>query len=234
MTDTGSRPRAGFTLIELLVVVAIISILAAMLLPVFSRAREKARQASCLTNARQLGAAIMLYAQDYDGTYPMAAYLAGTCVATLNYQVAPYVESDQLAQCPSDPEAMDQVAMFGFLSPCPGTPRYVSYSTNLSVIADGFVPQARPVPTGAVPRPAETIMLYDGNVSDDYPRVLPVQARHNGMFNANYADGHAEAISATKVGTIIQLGTGEELPLYSIGADGGYYAGRAEAQGMPQ
>ncbi len=234
MSDRGRRHRAGFTLIELLVVIAIISILAAVLMPVFARAREKARQASCLSNARQLGAAIVIYTQDYDGTYPMAAYLAGACVATLNYQIAPYVESDQLAQCPSDPGAMDQVAMFGFISPCPGTPRYVSYSTNLWVIADGFVPGARPAHTAAIPRPTDTIVLYDGNVSNDYPRILPVQARHNSMFNASYADGHAKAVSATKVGTIIQLGTYEELPLYAIGADGGYYAGRTEAQGIPQ
>jgi prepilin-type N-terminal cleavage/methylation domain-containing protein/prepilin-type processing-associated H-X9-DG protein len=62
--------RRGFTLIELLVVIAIIAILAAILFPVFARAREKARQTSCLSNTKQLGLAILQYVQDYDETYP--------------------------------------------------------------------------------------------------------------------------------------------------------------------
>ena len=65
-----SRKSRAFTLIELLVVVAIISILAAILFPVFARARENARRASCLSNLKQMGLAMMMYVQDYDETYP--------------------------------------------------------------------------------------------------------------------------------------------------------------------
>ncbi len=66
-----AQTRAGFTLIELLVVIAIIAILASILFPVFAQAREKARQASCSSNLKQLGTAFALYATDYDGGFPM-------------------------------------------------------------------------------------------------------------------------------------------------------------------
>ena len=71
MLKIAGRTQKGFTLIELLVVIAIIAILAAILFPVFAQAREKARQASCASNFKQLGIAFALYASDYDGTYPM-------------------------------------------------------------------------------------------------------------------------------------------------------------------
>src|SRR5437016_13930229 len=63
--------RTGFTLIELLVVIAIIAILAAILFPVFAQARDKARQAACLSNLKQVGTALMMYGQDYDERMPV-------------------------------------------------------------------------------------------------------------------------------------------------------------------
>ncbi|HEY3418665.1 MAG TPA: prepilin-type N-terminal cleavage/methylation domain-containing protein, partial [Armatimonadota bacterium] len=67
------RKRTGFTLIELLVVIAIIAILAAILFPVFAKAREKARQTTCLNNAKQIGVSILMWVQDHDETFPTAA-----------------------------------------------------------------------------------------------------------------------------------------------------------------
>src|SRR5947199_4837052 len=70
-----SIKRKGFTLIELLVVIAIIAILAAILFPVFAQAREAARKTSCLSNEKQLALGWLMYAQDYDETFPMSAQL---------------------------------------------------------------------------------------------------------------------------------------------------------------
>jgi len=104
------RHGRGFTLIELLVVIAIIAILAAILFPVFARAREKARQASCVSNIKQLGLAFHMYAQDYDERLPMAAWAHtgwGSGVCQVNYgswhrTIIPYIKNDQINYCPSE------------------------------------------------------------------------------------------------------------------------------------
>ncbi|NPV49408.1 MAG: prepilin-type N-terminal cleavage/methylation domain-containing protein [Armatimonadetes bacterium] len=91
--------RRGFTLIELLVVIAIIAILAAILFPVFAKAREKARQTSCLANVKQLSLGILMYAQDYDEKLMRHCYCyTGSCWA---YNVQPYVKNTQILRCPS-------------------------------------------------------------------------------------------------------------------------------------
>ncbi len=98
--------RRGFTLIELLVVIAIIAILAAILFPVFARAREKARQASCQSNLKQIGLAFLMYIQDYDEKIPCCITqcwggfddLSKISVVTRIY---PYVKNAALFDCPS-------------------------------------------------------------------------------------------------------------------------------------
>src|SRR5690242_12936525 len=88
-SETGAS-RAAFTLIELLVVIAVIAVLAAILFPVFAQAREKARQTACASNMRQMGLAVLMYTQDYDERFPLAA--SGTETAFLNWHhfVDPY------------------------------------------------------------------------------------------------------------------------------------------------
>ncbi len=121
--------RNGFTLIELLVVIAIIAILAAILFPVFARAREQARSISCISNVKQLGLGLIMYISDYDYAYPMPSAEAADAVgdsmcelangghwnnaitdASLRYletnsvygQLFPYIKNRQIWKCPSD------------------------------------------------------------------------------------------------------------------------------------
>ncbi|RYX86860.1 DUF1559 domain-containing protein [bacterium] len=95
--------KSAFTLIELLVVIAIIAILAAILFPVFARARENARRTSCMSNLKQMGLGVMQYTQDYDERYPSQS-IGGNGVAHLDRwmdSIYPYVKSEQLFTCPS-------------------------------------------------------------------------------------------------------------------------------------
>src|SRR5215212_3362705 len=108
------KRRSGFTLIELLVVIAIIAILAAILFPVFAQAREKARQATCLSNCKQIGLASNMYVQDYDETFPGHDWPKGNGRFALPdgrafeghvgwaAQFYPYVKNQNVYVCPSD------------------------------------------------------------------------------------------------------------------------------------
>lgn len=104
------RVKSAFTLIELLVVIAIIAILAAILFPVFARARENARRSSCQSNLKQIGLGLLQYSQDYDETSPPTNFGPGsdnwyTAQDGHNYKwmdaIYPYVKSEQIFMCPS-------------------------------------------------------------------------------------------------------------------------------------
>ena len=114
--------KSAFTLIELLVVIAIIAILAAILFPVFGRARENARRASCQSNLKQIGLGLQQYAQDYDGWTP-GSTVYGKSWPTL---VFPYVKSEQLFACPSGESDKTRRAVLGAAS----TRTYCGLSTD--------------------------------------------------------------------------------------------------------
>lgn len=232
--------RSAFTLIELLVVIAIIAILAAILFPVFAQAREKARQASCVSNTKQYALATAMYVQDCDEVMPMGSYPLGdpttSCVATYYWAVAPYVKNNQIATCPSEPQAMKLTDVTGY--PCTNTPPYDSYAVNSSVFGNAYYPNFSPTALAAITRPSETIGAYDGNVGFGpvNNQVQVVQARHSETFSANYVDGHTKAIQATRYGTTQQftvMGPGKQLSTWKVGAGGGYYSGMIECVGIP-
>jgi len=114
--QTSFHPRtqrgAAFTLIELLVVIAIIAILAAILFPVFGRARENARRSSCQSNLKQISLGIKQYTQDYDEKFPQAVSTYDGLDAPLGWAdgVQPYIKTYQIMQCPSEPNEQSQAA----------------------------------------------------------------------------------------------------------------------------
>src|SRR2546428_7055140 len=97
-----TRKRA-FTLIELLVVIAIIAILAAILFPVFAQARDRARMSACVSNMRQIGSGLMMYAQDYDETFPYTFFTEKEPIYVWKNAVRPYIKSVDVLMCPSNP-----------------------------------------------------------------------------------------------------------------------------------
>lgn len=107
------RKRSGFTLIELLVVIAIIGVLAAFLTPAVQKAREKARRTNCISNLRQIGIGLHLYAADWDEAFPSSG--AGGS-ANMGVLYSAYVDATEVWNCPSDPDGTDATVAAGVLS----------------------------------------------------------------------------------------------------------------------
>ena len=154
--------QRGFTLIELLVVIAIIAILAAILFPVFGRARENARRASCQSNLKQVGLGIMQYIQDYDEKYPITAYGSppgfyypvprnpgnyysnpGYYYGTWRFYIQPYIKSVQILTCPSTKRSMPGIGYRDGTGPIMNYPDYGNYGVNENVIQSGDIDGSR-------------------------------------------------------------------------------------------
>ena len=183
--------RRGFTLIELLVVIAIIAILAAILFPVFARAREKARQTSCLANAKQIMLGAIMYAGDFDER--MMAHRTNDGSGTYVYWpqvLQPYLKNAQILVCPSDdsPQALN-------LYPGGSGTIATSYGYNGG--------QLNNYSMGSVEMPAETLALLDGvayYAAYNDANYRP-EARHNEGCNVAFVDGHAKWYSLDKLYT---------------------------------
>jgi prepilin-type N-terminal cleavage/methylation domain-containing protein/prepilin-type processing-associated H-X9-DG protein len=176
--------RRGFTLIELLVVIAIIAILAAILFPVFARAREKARQSSCLSNVKQIGLAFQQYKQDYDELWPLmwwgGANWEPASAGWWGGEITPYVKNAQIFRCPSK---QDTVCSY-------------IYNQGLSGRADATLT----VPTSTVTIGDSTgngWWAIDGRTMVLYGNAAcRLRASHNDGANLGYCDGHAKWVKA--------------------------------------
>ncbi|MFO8078880.1 MAG: DUF1559 domain-containing protein [Armatimonadota bacterium] len=197
--------RRGFTLIELLVVIAIIAILAAILFPVFARAREKARQTSCLSNTKQIMLAVLQYAQDYDETYPYASSWGDPDNRVYwDDALQPYINNEQIFRCPSSPGQANGYGWnyqnFGYMSSA-GSFSYGPGKT-LAEVAE----PAETIIIGDNPDQgyygAGSLFIYgpsqrdaDGNSTND-PALANVSKRHNEGGNYGFCDGHSKWLNA--------------------------------------
>jgi len=184
--------RRGFTLIELLVVIAIIAILAAILFPVFAKAREKARQSSCLSNVKQLALASLQYAQDYD-EMTLPSYLPGKPSTSDQWyeMIDPYLKNTQILVCPSNRSA--GVPGYGW------NYYYLTYAPPGRTAGYGGATAS----LGDIKSPAETVLMADSSWNSLHYVISPAydnppgtnygpSAIHNDGANVAMADGHAK------------------------------------------
>jgi prepilin-type N-terminal cleavage/methylation domain-containing protein/prepilin-type processing-associated H-X9-DG protein len=213
--------RKGFTLIELLVVIAIIAILAAILFPVFAKAREKARQTSCLSNVKQIALGVMMYAQDYDEHLPIGWNVGtnGQCsgnVAVNNGQwtyrgaIYPYVKNTQLFFCPSGSDVAG-CRIYGWNPNLNGRGMArIQRPANVSLIAESAswstpVPGNRldPESWGEPGGNSHWQVAWPGQGPYEGTGCNPCTRRpwalHNGGLNVGFCDGHGKWIKGTNL-----------------------------------
>jgi prepilin-type N-terminal cleavage/methylation domain-containing protein len=235
------RKQRAFTLIELLVVIAIIAILAAILFPVFAQARDKARQAACLSNAKQIGLAVTMYVQDYDETFfwqkawdeqvEVGAGFWGPSYKTYvrwPFAHAPYIKNTDVYKCASDKgtPASRNVCPKG-----PGgggcSPWHLSYGPNL-MLMHGPEKSNPPVTLARITRPADKIALAESIIgygcceswNAEYFRGANYSGSENGWawaaFRKNVGTAKASGITDAQMAAVTRHSLGNTI----IFADG--------------
>lgn len=217
-----STRNSAFTLVELLVVIAIIAILAAILFPVFGRARENARKTSCLSNLKQIGLGFMQYTQDYDEAYPLTSYGATNISWTIG--VGPYLKSTQIWRCSSDSSAvwntpaapptnnyyttsylmnawMAGTSIYTKQSAIQSTSRVVLLTEANGVSRDHFHPfnwVADPDSPAGMGVPSGGPKSWTFDIAKNETSEIPL-TRHLDGFNVAFCDGHAKWFTWSKV-----------------------------------
>jgi prepilin-type N-terminal cleavage/methylation domain-containing protein/prepilin-type processing-associated H-X9-DG protein len=226
--------RRGFTLIELLVVIAIIAILAAILFPVFARAREKARQASCQSNEKQIALGLKMYASDYDGKIcqPRMGKWLPPCTCgqspyyTWKVAMQPYVKNTQLFQCPSLAGMGGEIGWGGLM---PGGDIQSTYGMNNRFC--GTCSWYKWMQEDSVTEPAQMIQGAESTIADTDPwchwndNGTCFQVPHNGQSNYWFCDGHVKSMKMGPTVDPVWLwlrynpkdanGGGEQVPSWS-------------------
>jgi len=240
----------GFTLIELLVVIAIIGILAAILFPVFAKVREKARQASCQSNLRQIGLAIIQYNQDYDEKFfPWAVNNSGTPVVAfwdgaVDYTkigtsgafnpalgtLQPYMKNGPILDCPSAASVLPYNPADTSSIP----PVYTAYGINMNLM---YAPSSS-AQLSQISSPADTIVMGDAATPASPPNSGLKRVNylgpgggyfhgiHTGWGNVLWVDGHVKALTPNYNDTATArpgLNLGDAVPPVSISTDPQYY-----------
>ena len=203
--------RAAFTLIELLVVIAIVAILAAFLYPVLASVRETARQSYCLNNTRQIGAALVLYTQEWDDTYPQTPFIHSPTDNWFNSTLERYLakRGKGVWVCPSD-----QYRFYLEENGYPLSDYTSSYWANREFFdltwGDCARPDQAPRDLASVQSPYDIILLSEGPVSLGFPKYPPDDTWggsrptgddilaglwHRGRSNDVFADGHVRALT---------------------------------------
>lgn len=207
------KRKAGFTLIELLVVIAIIAILAAILFPVFARAKEAAKATTCLSNQRQIVTAWIMYAGDYDDEACLSYYYqnggnlemgwdftldwtTGPTPKATSGLLYPYIKNGQINACPT------------FLGEKFGRP-FTGYAYNSSYLGGDVLGGIREANLGQMSEPARIAVFADAGYgwpvkghnylrapSDPFFGIGTVHFRHFGGANVAYGDGHAKRANA--------------------------------------
>jgi prepilin-type N-terminal cleavage/methylation domain-containing protein/prepilin-type processing-associated H-X9-DG protein len=236
-----AKNRHAFTLIELLVVIAIIALLAAILFPVFARARENARRNSCLSNLKQIGLAAMQYAQDYDEINVGHNITSANDLGWAD-KLQTYLKSYQVLKCPSDDDSptmkpganpprlwRNASATSGGVG-YDGSPGNAEYCYGINMWTDagtGTVPPADRA-LSDIKRPAQVIFFADGlgaspdtlsagalsPIATGYTNVGgQVDDRHfkSDGFNATFVDGHSKFVTITQSITPGPGGNGDQM-----------------------
>lgn len=212
------RRKDGFTLIELLVVIAIIAILAAILFPVFARARENARRSSCSSNLKQIGLGLMQYLQDYDERFPAYTFVGGT--SNDNWArdfVQPYVKNTQIFICPSSTSystlalasAQPPAGYFGISYGYNGLHTNLGYPTPPINYQNPPTTNNDRATLAMAVQPSETVWIADFRESYLATQTntdtmgacafAVVGGRHLGMTNFLFVDGHVKSLQPMKL-----------------------------------